>query len=93
MAQGSPLYPFSFSSTERNEIEADAKGAIHGMILMRIVKNSIGRDLFPDEGMVRVDQYDEAKDALRQRKAQVLDFYARDQHERKIWEESWPFDD
>lgn len=34
VARGSPLCPFSFSSAERNEIEADVKGATDGMTLM-----------------------------------------------------------
>ena len=93
VAQGSPPYPFSFSSAERKEIEADAKGATAGINLMGSVRDSIGRDLFPEKGMVRVDQYGEVKNALGQMKAQVLDLYARDQDERKLWEESWPFDD
>ena len=93
VAQGSPPYPFRFSSTERTEIEADAKGAAEGMNLMRSVRDSIGRDLFPERGVVRVDHYDEAKNALQQVKDQVLDLYAHDENERKLWEEDWPFDD
>ena len=93
VAQGSPSYPFRFSSAERTEIEADAKGADEGMNLMRSVRNSIGRDLFPEKGIVRVDQYNEAKNALQQIKDQVLGLYAHDEHERKLWEENWPFDD
>lgn len=58
VAQGSPPYPFRFSSAERTEIGADAKGANEGMNLMRSVRDSIGRDLFPEKGIVRVDQYD-----------------------------------
>ena len=64
VAQGSPPYPFRFSSAERTEIEADARGAAEGMNLMRSVRDSIGRDLFPERGVVRADQYDEAKNAL-----------------------------
>jgi len=93
VAQGSPPYPFHFSLAERTDIEADAKGAADGMNLMCSVRDSIGRDLFPERGVVRVDQYDEAKDALRQIKTQVLDLYAHNDHERKLWEEDWPFDD
>ena len=93
VAQDFPPYPFHFSSAERTEIEADAKGAAEGMNLMLSVKNSIGRDLFPEKGVVRVDQYDEARNALQQIKDQILELYAHDEHERKLWEENWPFDD
>ena len=51
---------------------------------MHNIRNNIGRDLFPEYGVVRLDQYDEAKDALRQMKGQVLDLYAHDEHERKL---------
>ena len=60
VAQGSPPYPMRFSSVERTEIGADAKGAAKGMNLMRSVRESIGRDPFLERGMVQVDQYDEA---------------------------------
>lgn len=93
VAQGSPPYPFHFSSAEKAEIMADAKGAAEGMNLMCSVRDSIGKDLFPERGLVRVDKYGEAKDALQQIKALVLDLYAHDEHERKLWEEDWPFDD
>ncbi len=93
MAAGSPAYPFHFSLAEKTEIEADAKGAAEGMNLMSSVRDSIGRDLFPENGIVRLDKYDETKDALRQMKDQVLDLYAHDDRERKVWKEEWPFDD
>ena len=93
LTQGSPPFPFRFSSVEKAEIQADAKGAAEGMNLMRSVRDSIGRDLFPERGVVRVDQYDEAKNALRQMKEQVIELYAHDEHERKLWEAEWPFDD
>lgn len=93
VSQGSPSYPFSFSSAESTEIEADAKGATDGMNLVCSVTDSIGIDLYPEKGMVRVDQHDAAKNALKQMRAQVLDLYARDEHERTLWEEGWLFDD
>lgn len=93
VAQGSPPYPFRFSSAEKTEIEAAANGAAEGINLMRSVRDSIGRHLFPEKGVVRQDQYDEAKNALQQMKDQVLDLYAHNEHERKLWEEDWPFDD
>lgn len=93
VAQGSPPYPFRFSSAERTKIEANAKDADEGMTFMRSVRDSIGRDLFPEKGIVRVDQYDEANNALQQIKDQDLVLYAHDEHERKLWEENRPFDD
>lgn len=40
-AQGSPPYPFRFSSVERTEIEADAKGAAEDMNIMSSVRDRI----------------------------------------------------
>ena len=48
---------------------------------MRSVKDSIGKDIFPERGIVRADQYDEDKNALQQMKEQVLDLYAHSEHE------------
>ena len=62
------------------------------MNLMGSVRDSIGRDLFPQRGVVRVDQYDEAKRALGQMKELVMKGYARDEYERTLWEKEWPFD-
>ncbi|MCJ1334837.1 hypothetical protein MMC09_000102 [Bachmanniomyces sp. S44760] len=93
VAGDSPPYPLHFSAAKKKEIEVDARGAAEGMNLMRSVRDSIGKDLFPEGGIVRVDQYYEAKDALQQMKRQVLDLYAHDEYERKLWEDGWPFDD
>ncbi|KAF1913062.1 hypothetical protein BDU57DRAFT_559219 [Ampelomyces quisqualis] len=42
-------YPFAFSDEERQELEADVEGVIHGMEAMRSIKESLG-DLFPERG-------------------------------------------
>ena len=91
-AHGGTPYPFHFSHEERAEIEAGVNGAMRGMEAMRGVQESLG-DLFPERGIVPVEQYDEAKDALRQVKEQVIEVFAHDEHERRVWREAWPFDD
>lgn len=66
-----------------------------GMVFICRVRDNIGRDLFPKKGVVRVDQYDEAKSALLETKDQVLDRHthpppptcAHDAFERKLWED------
>jgi hypothetical protein len=45
-ARGS-VYPFKFSAKEREEMEADVKGAVRGMKAMRAIREEIG-ELFPD---------------------------------------------
>lgn len=90
--RGGAPYPFQFSREEKAEIEADVNGALRGMEAMSPVQKSLGR-LFPERGIVRADQYEEACDALQQVKEQVNEFYARSESDRQVWKEAWPFDD
>lgn len=91
-SHGNVPFPFDFSLEEVEEITADCKGAVLAMDIMYRVKKAIG-DLFPDRGLIWADRYDEAKDALQQMKEQVIELYARNEKEKKAWQESWPFDD
>ena len=91
-ARGAVPFPFRFSKEERAEIEADASGALRGFQAMRAVQESLG-ELFPERGIVRNDQYEESRDALRQIKNQVIDAFATDEKEKEIWRDGWPFDD
>ena len=91
-AHGAAPFPIHFSNEERAEIEADVNGALRGIEAMNGVRDSIG-ELFPERGLVRNDQYEETRDALRQMKDQVIDMYARDEKEKEMWREGWPFDD
>ena len=90
--RGAAPFPFRFSNEERAEIEADVSGALHGIEAMCEVQERLG-ELFPERGIVRNDQYEETRDALRQIKDQVVDMYARDEEEKEIWRKGWPFDD
>jgi hypothetical protein len=74
------------------EAEADAEGMMRGIEAMNMIQDTIG-SLFPDRGCVRTEQYDEAKDALRQCKEQIIDMFAKTESDRAAWEQSWPFDD
>ena len=85
-ACGAAPFPFQFSSEERTEIEADVSGALRGIEAMREVQESLGE-------IVRNDQYEETRDALRQIREQVIETYASDESDREIWREGWPFDD
>jgi len=89
---GNALYPFKFSEEEKIEIEADVGGALRGIEAMRGVQEGLGK-LFPEQGIVRSEDYEEVKDALRQMKEQVIETFARDERERNIWQKEWPFDD
>lgn len=74
------------------EVEADSEGALRGMEAMAGVQETLG-NLFPERGCVRPEQYDEAKDALRQCKEQIIDLFANTEAERAAWRDLWPFDD
>ena len=84
-------YPLSFSVDERAEIEADVKGAVRGMELMCGILESLG-DLFPEQGIVPQERYAESLNALDQMRDQVIEEYASDEQERKVWRPVWPFD-
>ncbi|EEH35874.2 phosphotransferase enzyme family protein [Paracoccidioides lutzii Pb01] len=83
-------YPFYFSDEEKAEIERDVNGSSLGMQAMQSIKDSLG-DLFPEQGIVRPEQYEEAKNALCQAKEFIIREFARNQNEEKVWEEEWPF--
>ncbi|KAJ4992998.1 hypothetical protein SVAN01_01350 [Stagonosporopsis vannaccii] len=83
-------YPFAFSGSDRNELEADLQGVMRGMEAMRSIRDSLG-ELFPEQGIVRAEQYDEALDALGQIKEQVISTFANNSEEEELWEKAWPF--
>ena len=64
-AHGSAPFPFHFSYEEKVDIEADVICVLRSMEAMREVQKNLG-DLFPEEGIVKHDQYYQSRDALRQ---------------------------
>jgi hypothetical protein len=83
-------YPYTFSEKEREELEADVEGVVRGMEAMRSIRESLG-ELFPEQGIVKSDDYEEALDALSQMKEQVISAFATNATEREAWEKAWPF--
>lgn len=79
-------------SLDKEQIMADAEGALRGMDAMQGIRNSLG-DLFPERGVVKPEQYELTKDALRQLKQEVIAKFAHTDEEKAVWQESWPFDD
>ena len=86
-----PSFPIDISNAERTEIEVDAEGANKGMQTMQGIKDSL-RELFPANRVISNDQYDEARDALRQMKEQVIEMYSNSESDREIWWRNWPFE-
>lgn len=91
-ASGNPPFPLQFSADEADSIHEDASGAVKAMELMRDLRQSLG-ELWPHKGVVRPEQYDDAKRLLKQAKTELIDRLAHSEAERSAWEESWPFDD
>ncbi|OAL06247.1 hypothetical protein IQ06DRAFT_210624 [Phaeosphaeriaceae sp. SRC1lsM3a] len=84
-------YPFEFSEQERQELEADIEGVLRGMDVMRPIRESLG-GLFPEQGIVKPEDYEEALDALAQMKERIIDEFATNPAEREEWERAWPFE-
>lgn len=40
---------------------------------------------FPERSVVRMEQYDEARDALRQTKEQVINVFGHNELQRRLW--------
>jgi len=91
-ARGEHAYQFHFSDEEKVKIERDVSGALRAMEAINAIKEALG-ELFPVQGMVSAEIYEEAKDALRQMKEQVIEEFAHNEEQRELWREQWPFDD
>jgi hypothetical protein len=61
------------------------------MEAMHSMKENL-RELFPEQGIVKLENYREALDALSQMKEQVINTFATNVDEREAWERAWPFD-
>lgn len=66
--------------------------AIESQEMTNKIKDTLG-DLYPEMGIVRHDQYNDAKVALHQVKAEKMDQFAQSPLERSAWNAAWPFDD
>jgi hypothetical protein len=83
-------YPSNFSKSEQAEPEADVDGVVRGMEAMRSIRQGLG-ELFPEQGIVKPEDYEEALEALAQMKEQVIDEFATNAAEREAWRKAWPF--
>lgn len=84
-AKGSP-YPCSFIPEEIQEMEAYTEGTLLGMQATEGIRESL-EELFPEQGCVSSELYEDAIDALGQIKEQVIDEFAKNDEERQIWKE------
>lgn len=82
-------YPFVFSAEQRAEMEADVEGVVRGMDLMRGIQDALG-ELYPEQGIVRLEQYAETLDALGQMREKVIEHLELDEQEKEIGRAEWP---
>jgi hypothetical protein len=92
-AEGSPECPLRFSADELAVIEADSDAAALGINLMQDLQLRVGRQFFYAQGLVDHEQFNEAKEALRRVKTDLIREYSRNDEEARDWEIAWPFDD
>lgn len=83
-------FPFDFADEERAEIAADARSAMCGMDLVQGVKERVS-ERFPERRIIRTNQYEESRDAIRQMKENVIFANANDGNSKQAWQDSWPF--
>ncbi|KAL8826673.1 MAG: hypothetical protein Q9170_007313 [Blastenia crenularia] len=92
-AQENPRFPIKFSKEERAAIETDVVASDQGMKYMGLIKDKVGDDLWPINGIIRPEKYHEAKAALKKAKKELYDQLGLDDQERAEWDSRWPFDD
>lgn len=90
-AAGNPSFPVQLSTDEINSLDRDVAGSVRGMELMEDLKRSLG-ELWPEKGLVRHDEYDDAKRLLKQAKTKIIDQLGCSEEERRAWNHFWPFD-
>lgn len=84
--------PVRFSEAELAMIEQDMEKTAASISAMCAIKTALG-PLFPEKGIVRPEDYEKSKVALKTIKAQVLEDFSTSPEDRRVWEEEWPFDD
>lgn len=83
----------SLTEQKKADIHANVEMSSRAIDLMAQVRDVLG-DLFPKRGiLVRSEDYDETKEALRQVKEDVIEEYAKTEEDKKEWERVWPWDD
>ncbi|KAI9709530.1 MAG: hypothetical protein M1820_003290 [Bogoriella megaspora] len=91
-SQGNKPFPLSFSPSDVSKIKDDMSLANRGIEIMQYTAAMFG-DLWPDNGLVRHDQYDRARSELNHAKENLIQHLGLSISERKEFEKFWPFDD
>ncbi|KAL3250473.1 hypothetical protein ABHI18_011187 [Aspergillus niger] len=91
-ASGIPPFPLQYTTDDASAIHEDADKASQSMALMRGVEEFLGK-MWPEEGIVPPEQYDEVKEILGYVKTDLIDQLAHSEVDKIGWEKAWPFDD
>ncbi|KKZ64263.1 hypothetical protein EMCG_09761 [[Emmonsia] crescens] len=92
-SNNSTPFPIDFSAEKVAEIEADTKRADLSIETINLMKQCFG-DMWPENGVIEHEMYEEVKVALRKVKAELIEKYCGQSDQNKaIFEELWPFDD
>jgi hypothetical protein len=83
-------YPFSFSPEELSELETNYEAWKLALETMDRVRDAVG-PLFPEDGAISTELYDESLRALTQVRDAVIEENAKDEREREVWRREWPF--
>jgi hypothetical protein len=82
--------PFSFSTREQQDIIADFGDWKKALETMERVRDTVG-PLFPEDGAISTELYDEALRALTQVRDAIIREFATNEKEKDIWMKEWPF--
>ena len=84
--------PVHFSEEEAAEIRRDLDATHASIRAMSAIEKHLGH-LFPEKGIVRHEEYEDSKRALRGVKEQVVEDFSTSEEDKRLWREVWPFDD
>ncbi|PYI14738.1 hypothetical protein BO99DRAFT_484989 [Aspergillus violaceofuscus CBS 115571] len=91
VGDGNAPFLFDFSEAETERIKMDSNGAVAGTELVAEFKERMG-DLWPDEGFIEHERYNDCKAALDEVKGLILEQLAETDEEKAEYERYWPFE-
>lgn len=91
-SQNPPPFPLHFSEEHIDQIERDFGASLKGMDIMSEIEARLG-SLWPENGTVGHEQYEDTKAALRKQKKELMSHAVDSDEDRVLFEKFWPFDD
>ena len=75
-----------FSEAELADIKEDFEKSGKSSHCMKVIQENLG-SLFPEQGVVGLEEYEDSKKILRNVKKQVIEDFSTSDEDRRIWEE------